>query len=88
MSLNLAVDIIYSGTTTASDITLDSNTAETINGIGGYGGALYMGEIYSTDTPSQSTWDNLNITNSSAYIAGGICIRRHTQYKQLQHLTE
>ena len=33
-----------------------------------------MGEIYSTDTPSQSTWDNLNITNSSAFIAGGVFV--------------
>ena len=65
---------IYSGTTTANDITLDNNTAETISGIGGYGGALYMGEIYSTDTPSQSTWDNLNITNSSAFIGGGVFV--------------
>ena len=66
---------IYSGVTTASDIILSSNTTPH-----GYGGSLFMGEIFSTDTPSQSTWTNLSLTDSIAQKGGGMFISSGTHH--------
>ena len=66
--------ILGSGVT-ASDISFDSNTASSSSSsIDGYGGAIYIGEIYSTQAVSQSTWTNVQAFANQAKFGGAVMV--------------
>ena len=64
---------------TASDISLDSNiAASSSSSINGYGGGIYIGEIYSTQTASQSTWTKVQALANQAKFGAAVMVSSGT----------